>query len=87
MSIIHKLGDAGILGSIAGPDGRGQWSADLGQGQVLAFGPAGDGGRAGWNWTWYQHGEVTADGREGTDEDMVRLARGALEGAGRIYHG
>lgn len=80
--MISKLGDAGILGSISGDDDASPFQADLGNGHVLAFGASRE--RPGtWDWTRYDSGHVDIYGREVTEENMVRVVREALKGAGR----
>jgi hypothetical protein len=86
MGMIGRLADAAVLGSTTGPDERGQWSTNLGDGQVLAFGP--DDERPGcWTWTRHVNGQAGTDGREASEEAMAEVVREAMESAGRIYHG
>jgi hypothetical protein len=85
-NMMGKLAQLGLLGSTEDPDSQGHWRTNLGDGQVLVYGPHPS--PPGWFWVVYDgDGGALSSGDEPGADAMAEHVRREMEERGRIYNG
>jgi hypothetical protein len=84
-NMMSKLAKFGLLGLTQDPDGQGHWRTDLGNGQVLVYGPNPD--PPSWFWVIYDGAASVASGDEPGADAMAEHVRREQEKRGRLLRG